>query len=143
MKKLFLYTVLGLLWCSFSIANENLNGNKLYCVSEPSKEMLSPEEHFAQYSFEFTYFSKVKVIEIHRFRTKKFNENNLSYTTDNNEIIVKFPDHNLYINRKTLKTRSSYASTNCELVDDNVNLKNKMKKSFDIIKKLKTSENKI
>jgi len=142
MKKLSLYVFLGLLWCNVGVAND-LKGKKLYCVSETDDFMLSPDEHYAQYSFEFTYFSKVKVIEIHRFRTKKFKENKLSYTADNNKITVEFPDHTLRINRKTLKTTSSYASTNCELVDGSVNLKNKMKKSFDIIKKLKTSKNKI
>ena len=142
MKKLFLYVFLGLLWCNVGVADD-LKGKKLYCVSETDAYMLSPDEHFAQYSFEFTYFSKVKVIEIHRFRTKKFKENKLSYTADTEKIRVELPDHRLTIHRKTLKTTSSYASTNCELVDGSVNLKSKIRKSYDTIKKLKTSENKI
>ena len=142
MKKLLWIMVLGLLISGNAWAND-LKGKKLYCVSKPDNSMLSQDEHYAQYSFEFTYFSKVKVIEIHRFRTKKFKENRFNYTADNNEITVEFPDHTLRINRKTLKTKSSWASTNCTLVDSSVNLKKKMKKSFDIIKKLKTSKNKI
>ena len=142
MKKLLGIVVLGLLLGGNAWADD-LKGKKLYCVSEPDDFMLSSDEYYAQYSFEFTYFSKVKVIEIHRFRTKKFKENKFNYTANNNEITVEFSDFTLRINRKTLKTTSSYGHTNCVLVDGSVDLKNKMKKSFDIIKKLKISKNKI
>tara|TARA_Y100000031_G_scaffold92076_1_gene101120 strand:+ start:64 stop:456 length:393 start_codon:yes stop_codon:yes gene_type:complete len=130
MKKLFLYLFLGLLWCNVGVADD-LKGKKLYCAGQSN-----------HYSFEFTYFSRVKVIMIiPSSRTwKKFKQNTYNYETDNHFISVKLPNYNLNINRKSL-TLSSY--TNCELVDSSVDLKSKMRKIHDSIKKSETSENKI
>ena len=130
MKKLFLYLFLGLLWCNVGVADD-LKGKKLYCANQTN-----------HYSFEFTYFSRVKVIMIiPSSRTwKKFKQNTYNYETDNHFISVKLPNYNLNINRKSL-TLSSY--TNCELVDSSVDLKSKMRKIHDSIKKSETSENKI
>ena len=130
MKKLFLYVFLGLLWCNVGVADD-LKGKKLYCAGQSN-----------HYSFEFTYFSRVKVIMIiPSSRTwKKFKQNTYNYETDNRFISVKLPNYNLNINRKSL-TLSSY--TNCELVDSSVDLKSKMRKIYDSIKKSETSENKI
>jgi hypothetical protein len=130
MKKLSLYVFLGLLWCNVGVADD-LKGKKLYCAGQSN-----------HYSFEFTYFSRVKVIMIiPSSRTwKKFKQNTYNYETDNHFISVKLPNYNLNINRKSL-TLSSY--TNCELVDSSVDLKSKMRKIHDSIKKSETSENKI
>ena len=130
MKKLFLYVFLGLLWCNVGVADD-LKGKKLYCTGMSN-----------HYSFEFTYFSRVKsIIIIPGSRTwKKFKQNTYSYETDNHFITIKLPNYNLTIHRKSLKL-STY--TKCELVDRSVDLKSKMRKIYDSIKKSETSENKI
>ena len=130
MKKLLGILVLGLLWCNVGVADD-LKGKKLYCANQTN-----------HYSFEFTYFSRVKVIIIiPASRTwNKFKQNTYSYETDNDFIRVKLPNSSLIINRKSLEL---IKYTQCELVDSSVDLKSKMRKIYDSIKKSETSENKI
>ena len=68
-------------------------------------------------------------------------QNTYSYETNNDTITINIPNYRrLSINRKSLKL-SRY--TKCELVDRSVDLKSKMRKIYDSIKKSETSENKI
>ena len=96
MKKLLGIVVLGLLYCSVSIADQELKEKKLFCQNE----------HY-QMSFEFTYFSKVKWIEVNKIKLNKgFKEYKSNYTTTIGHIIVNTDMKNygnMMINRRSLK----------------------------------------
>ena len=132
MKKLLGIVVLGLLWCSPSLANDDLKGKKLFCQNE-----------YYQMSFEFTYFSKVKWIEVNKIKLNKgFKEYKSNYTTTIGHIIVNTDMKNygnMMINRRSLKL--NYLQ--CEIVKKNVNLKMKMKKIYDKLVADAKSKNKI
>ena len=132
MKKLLGIVVLGLLYCSVSIADQELKGKKLFCQNE----------HY-QMSFEFTYFSKVKWIEVNKIKLNKgFKEYKSNYTTTIGHIIVNTDMKNygnMMINRRSLKL--NYLQ--CEIVKKNVNLKMKMKKIYDKLVADAKSKNKI
>ena len=133
MKKLLGIVVLGLLWCSPSLANDDLKGKKLFCQNE-----------YYQMSFEFTYFSKVKWIDVNnnfRFNTC-FKEHKSNYKTTIGKIIIdtKMKGYGkIMINRRSLK----YNYLQCEIVKKNVNLKAKMKKIYDKLVEEAKSKNKI
>ncbi len=130
MKKLLGIVVLGLLWCLTATADDDLKGKKLFCQNE-----------YYQMSFEFTYFSKVKWIEVNkRTLNKGFKEHKSDYTTSIEYIKIFAEDTHININRKTLKI---YGNLQCEIVKKNINLKIKMKKIYDKLLSDAKSENKI
>ena len=126
--------VLGLLWCNVGFADD-LNGKKILC-----------ERQNGAISFEFTYFSKVKVIYINasapEYLDKKFTVNKYKYETTFNKIIIKYKKHDWSIGRENL-TFYTYRGYKCELVDKNFDLEKKMKKIYEKAVKELTSENKI
>ncbi len=133
MKKLSLYIFLVLMWCNVGVATEdNLRGKKLFCQNE-----------YYQMSFEFTYFSKVKWIEVNpRKLNSGFKENKSDYKTTVRHIIIDTKMKNygkMHINRNALTLNY----LNCEIVKKNVNLKMKMKKIYDHLIKDAKSKNKI
>ena len=132
MQKLLVIVTLGLLWCSLGIADEDLKGKKLFCQNE-----------YYQMSFEFTYFSKVKWIDVNKIKLNKgFKEYKSNYTTTIGHIIINTDMKNygnMMINRRNLKL--NYLQ--CEIVKKNVNLKTKMKKIYDKLVEDAKSKNKI
>ena len=115
----------------------NLNGKKLYCFGQ--------KHH---YSFIFTYFSKVKVIKInpkyYGGKLEPFKEHTYKYVEYPNSIIFKAPNSELYdyeLNRISLDLNAA-AYTKCESVSKEVDLKQKMKNTYDLIVKSKKSKNK-
>ena len=133
MKKLLAIVVLSLLWCSTSIADDDLKGKTLFCQNE-----------YYQMSFEFTYFSKVKWIDVNnniRLNTG-FKEYKSNYKTTIGQIIIDTKMKNygkIIINRRSLK----YNYLQCEIIKKNVNLKTKMKKIYDKLVEEAKSKNKI
>ena len=105
MKKLLGIVVLGLLYCSVSIADQELKEKKLFCQNE----------HY-QMSFEFTYFSKVKWIEVNKIKLNKgFKEYKSNYTITIGHIIVNTYMKNygnMMINRRSLQLND----LQCEIV---------------------------
>ena len=115
----------------------NLNGKKLYCFGQSH-----------HYSFIFTYFSKVKVIRInpkyYGGKLEPFKEHTYKYVEYPNSIIFKAPNSELYdyeFNRKTLGLNAA-AYTKCESISKEVDIKQKMKNTYDLIVKSKKSKNK-
>ena len=113
----------------------NLRGKKLYCAGQDN-----------HYSFIFTYFSKVKIININpnSGKLKPFKEYTYKYIEYPASIIFKAQNEKLYdyeLNRETLRL-NPFAYTYCKSVAESFNLKKKMKNIYDIIAKSKKSKNK-
>ncbi|MDP7196304.1 MAG: hypothetical protein QF864_08950 [SAR202 cluster bacterium] len=113
----------------------NLRGKKLYCAGQDN-----------HYSFIFTYFSKVKVININPNigKLKPFKEYTYKYIEYPASIIFKAQNKKLRdyeLNRENLRLYP-FAYTYCKPVAESFNLEKKMKNIYDIIAKSKKSKNK-